>query len=94
VSADLTGGLRFWNCGLGDREVNGGKIEGVGEPVVPLDVDGLGGECFVGEIPLAAGIADACPISCWGCTCAGGDDPGGRILVFEGCPPGVKFLAW
>jgi hypothetical protein len=33
---------------------------GVADPKLPFDVDGLGGECFVGEIPvLAGGRADA-----------------------------------
>lgn len=32
----------------------GGSIEGVAEPKLPFDVDGLGGECFVGERPVTA----------------------------------------
>lgn len=66
----FTGGERFWRRGLGDKEVIGGSIDGVAEPTLPFDV-ALGGECFVGEMPvLAGGSADA-----WfgSCICGGGD---------------------
>ena len=56
----LTGGVRFWSRGLGDKEATGGNTDGVAEPRLPFDVVGLGGESFVGEMPvLAGGSADA-----------------------------------
>ena len=59
-SDDFTGGARFCRRGLGDKEATGGSTEGVADPRLPFDVVGLGGECFVGEIPvLAGGRADA-----------------------------------
>jgi hypothetical protein len=67
----FTGGLRFWICGLGDKDATGGRIDGVAEPRLPLDVVGLGGECFVGEMPvLAGGSADA-RLGSWFCGARG-----------------------
>ena len=55
----MIGGERFWCCGLGDKEVIGGRIEGVAEPKLPFEA-GRGGECFVGDSPVAAdGSAEA-----------------------------------
>jgi hypothetical protein len=53
-SEDFTGGVKFWCWGLGDK-ATGGKTDGVMEARLPLEVVGLGGECFVGENPVAAG---------------------------------------
>lgn len=54
-SDDFTGGVRSCSCAPGGSEVTGGRIEGVAEPKLPLEVEGLGGECFVGDMPMAAG---------------------------------------
>lgn len=54
-SDSFTGGLRFCTRGLGDKEVTGGNTDGVADPRLPFDVVGLGGECFVGEMPVLAG---------------------------------------
>lgn len=51
-SEDLTGGVRFWCWGLGDKAI-GGRTEVVVEATRPLEVIGLGGECFVGDSPVA-----------------------------------------
>ena len=61
-SDGFTGGVRFCNCGLGEKVATGGNTEGVVDPRLPLGVIGLGvgGECFVGERPvMAGGRADA-----------------------------------
>jgi hypothetical protein len=53
-SAILTGGLRLGCCGTGARDAIGGKTDGVIDPIflTPFAVVGLGGECFVGEMPV------------------------------------------
>jgi hypothetical protein len=52
--------------------------DGVANPICPFDVEGLGGECFVGEMPVTAGgKAEAWPASCCnnGAACTiGGDE--------------------
>lgn len=48
----LMGGVGSWRRGLGDKEATGGNTEGVADPKIPFEVDGRGGECFVGEMPV------------------------------------------
>ncbi len=54
-SDGFTGGVRSCSLGLGDKGATGGNTEGVTEPRLLFAVEGLGGECFVGERPVIAG---------------------------------------
>jgi hypothetical protein len=61
-SENFTGGVRFSCGGLGVRGATGGRTDGVARPVlvIPFADAGRGGECFVGEMPVAVdGRAEA-----------------------------------
>lgn len=46
------GGVGSCGRGLGDNGATGGNTDGVADPKLPFEVDGRGGECLVGEMPV------------------------------------------
>lgn len=92
-SESLIGGVGSCSRGLGEREATGGSTDGVADPKLPFEVEGRGGECFVGEIPV---LLDGKP-EVWPCPfCWIGAE--GSVVevelccgeVFGGTDPGTK----